>query len=113
MQISSSDGARPGQKIVTLKGPLNVQTIFGFHDAVRKDPPPAMILDFSAVPYIDSAGLGALVAANVAAQKTRRKLALAGVGAQVNALLEMTHVAKLFKIYPTVHEAEVALDSVE
>jgi anti-sigma B factor antagonist len=113
MQITTTDGAGQGQKIVTLKGPLNVHTVFGFHDAVRKDPPPSMILDFSAVPYIDSAGLGALVAANIAAQKTRRKLALAGINTQVNALMEMTHVAKLFKVYPTVHEAEVALDSVE
>lgn len=111
LQIVSLLGAQDGSRILQLKGPLNIQTIFQFHDAVRKEPPLALILDFSDVPYMDSAGLGALVAANVAGQKAARKLALVGLNTQVRTLLEMTHVAQLFQIFPTVHEAEVALSA--
>lgn len=111
LQIVSILGARDGGRILQLKGPLNIHTIFQFHDAVRKEPPPALILDFSDVPFMDSAGLGALVAANVAGQKAARKLALVGLNTQVRTLLEMTHVAQLFLICPTIHEAEVALST--
>lgn len=108
MQILAAQGTN-GLNIMRLKGPLNIRTLFSFHDAVRKEPPPALILDFEGVPYIDSAGLGALVAANVAGQKAGRKLALAALNKQVLALLEMTHVLQLFQVYPTVHDAEIAL----
>ncbi|MGH9756516.1 MAG: STAS domain-containing protein [Candidatus Acidiferrales bacterium] len=111
LQIIIFMSAQDSCRILQLKGPLNIHTIFQFHDAVRKEPPPALILDFSDVPYMDSAGLGALVAANVAGQKAARKLALVGLNTQVRALLEMTHVAQLFQVFPTVHEAEVALST--
>ena len=109
LQIVPAQGTHNGLSIMQLKGPLNIRTLFAFHDAVRKEPPPALILDFSGVPYIDSAGLGALVAANVAGQKAGRKLALAALNKQVLALLEMTHVLQLFQVYPSVHEAEVGV----
>jgi anti-sigma B factor antagonist len=109
LHIIPAQGIRNGLSIMRLKGPLNIRTLFVFHEAVRKEPPPALILDFEGVPYIDSAGLGALVAANVAGQKAGRKLALATINKQVNALLDMTHVLQLFQVYPSVHEAEIAL----
>lgn len=109
LQIIAAQGTHNGLSIIRLKGPLNIRTLFTFHDAVRKEPPPAVILDFSGVSYIDSAGLGALVAANVAGQKAGRKLALAALNKQVLALLEMTHVLQLFQVFPTVHDAEVGV----
>jgi anti-sigma B factor antagonist len=109
LQIVSSDGSSAGQRIVTLKGPLNIHTLFVFHDAVRADPPPTLILDFSAVPYMDSAGLGALVATHMAAQKGSRRLGLVGINKQVQAVMDMTHVTPLFHSFATVSEAEAAL----
>src|SRR5215472_3611337 len=111
IQIQVVSGSQEGIRILRLAGPLSIHTIFAFHDAVRAEPPPALIIDFSGVPFIDSAGLGALVAANIAGQKAERKLALIGLNAQVRALLDMTRVAQLFKIYATVNEAETALSS--
>ena len=65
LQIVSSQGAREGQTmILSLKGPLNIHTIFNFQNAVRAETASAVIIDFSGVPFIDSAGLGALVAAH-------------------------------------------------
>ena len=109
LQIVISAGSREGQKILTLKGSLNIQTIFDFQKATREETASKLIVDFSGVPYVDSAGLGALVGAYVAAQRTQRKLAVAGMNTQVKALIEMTHVSKLFQSYATIKDAEAAL----
>jgi anti-sigma B factor antagonist len=109
LQIVVSAGSRAGQKILTLKGSLNIQTIFEFQKATREESAPKLILDFSGVPYLDSAGLGALVGAYVAAQRTQRKLAVTGTNTQVKALIDMTQVGTLIKSYATVREAEEAL----
>jgi anti-sigma B factor antagonist len=109
LQIVVSPGNREGQKILRLKGPLNMQTVFGFQAAVRAENSPVVIVDFTGVPFIDSAGLGALVGAYVATQKVQRKLVIAGMGTQVRALIEMTKVSQLLQSYDTVSEAEEAL----
>ncbi|MFZ3215601.1 MAG: STAS domain-containing protein [Candidatus Acidiferrales bacterium] len=109
LQIVELAGSREGQKVLTLKGSLNIHTIFDFQAATRAETAPKLILDFSGVPYIDSAGLGALVGAYVAAQRTQRKLAVAGTSTQVRALIDMTQVGTLIRSYATVHDAEVAL----
>jgi anti-sigma B factor antagonist len=109
LQIVVSAGNRKDQKIMRLKGPLNLHTVFGFQTAVRAETSPGVIIDFTGVPFIDSAGLGALVGAYVAAQKVQRKMVVAGLGTQVKALIEMTKVSQLIKSYDTVAEAEEAL----
>ena len=109
LQIVVSPGNREGQKIVHLKGPLNLHTVFGFQSALRAEDSPVVILDFSGVPFIDSAGLGALVGVYVGSQKVQRKMAVAGLNTQVKTLIEMTKVSQLIKAYDTVAEAEEAL----
>lgn len=106
LQIVAVPGTREGVNILQLKGPLNIRTLFAFHDAVRKDTPKALILDLEGVPYMDSAGLGSLVAASVAGQKAGYKLALTGINKKVYALLDMTHVLQCFQVFPTVKDAE-------
>ncbi|HWZ53335.1 MAG TPA: STAS domain-containing protein [Candidatus Acidoferrales bacterium] len=107
--VTAIPGARDGQRVLQLKGSLNIQTVFTFQDVMKTEMGPALVLDFSDVDYIDSAGLGALVAAHVGAQRGMRKLAFAGMNTQVKALMDMTHVSQLFKAYPTVKDAEAAL----
>jgi anti-sigma B factor antagonist len=109
LQIVTSAGSREGQKVLTLTGSLNIQTVFSFQAATREETAPKLVLDFSGVAYVDSAGLGALVGAYVAAQRTKRKLAVAGMNTQVRALVDMTQVGTLIKSYATVQEAEEAL----
>jgi anti-sigma B factor antagonist len=109
LQIVVTPGNRDGQKILSLKGSLNIQTIFGFQSAVRAENSPMVILDFSGVPYIDSAGLGALVGAYVAAQKKPQRMAVVGMNMQVKALVEMTKVSQLIKAFDTIGEAEEQL----
>jgi anti-sigma B factor antagonist len=111
LQVVSEPGARDGQRVVHLKGSLNIHTVFGFQDAMRKENVPELIIDFSGVPYIDSAGLGALVSTYVGTQKAMRKLAFTGMNTQVKALMEMTHVDTLLKTYASVKDAEAAFSS--
>jgi anti-sigma B factor antagonist len=109
LQIVSSAGTQEGQEVLTLKGPLNIHSVFDFQSATRSATASKLILDFSGVPYMDSAGLGALVGAYVAAQRSERRLAVVGTSMRVKALIDMTNVGTLIQSYATVQEAEEAL----
>jgi anti-sigma B factor antagonist len=108
LQVHSSEGLR-GAKVLELHGSLTIRNVFTFQDAVRDHPAQKMVIDFSGVPFIDSAGLGALVGFYISSQKSMRKLAFSGLNTQVKALMDMTSVSQLFKSYPSVREAEAAL----
>jgi len=94
---------------MSLKGPLSIHTVFTFQDAIRSDPSPVMIVDFTGVPFIDSAGLGALVGVSVTARKAGRKIAFAAMNTQARALIDMTHINQVFHTYDTIQDAEAAL----
>jgi anti-anti-sigma factor len=107
LQIVVSQSSR-GQKILSLKGPLSSRTVFKFQDALRSESSPVLILDFSEVPFIDSAGLGALVAAHVSGRKSDRRILFAAFNSQARTLIEMTHINHLFPTYYTIQDAEAA-----
>ncbi len=104
----ASKGSR-GETILALKGPLSIHTVFKFQDAIRSDLSPVLIVDFTGVPFIDSAGLGALVGASVTARKSGRKIAFAAMNDQARALIDMTHINQVFHTYDTVQDAEAAV----
>jgi anti-sigma B factor antagonist len=108
LQIAASQSSL-GQKILSLKGPLSMRTLFKFQEAVRSESSPVLIVDFSDVPYIDSAGLGAVVGAHVSACKSNRKILFAAFNNQARTLIEMTHVNNLLQTYDTIRTAEAAL----
>ncbi|HMK23151.1 MAG TPA: STAS domain-containing protein, partial [Terriglobales bacterium] len=51
--------------VLRLQGPLVSENVPDFHNAIRREQVPTVILDMSGVPYVDSAGLGSLVSAYV------------------------------------------------
>ena len=108
LQIVSSQGPR-GQTILSLKGPLSLHTLFKFQEAVRSESSPVLIVDFKNVPYLDSAGLGAVVGAHVNALKSNRKILFAAFDDQARALIEMTRVDDFLKTYSTIQDAEAAV----
>jgi anti-sigma B factor antagonist len=57
---------------------------------------PVLVIDMTAVPYIDSAGIGALVGVQVNRQKDGRTLLLVGVTDRVRTALQVTKVESLF-----------------
>lgn len=99
----------PGHGILRLKGPLVAENLSPFLNALRGNEAPTTILDFSEVPYIDSAGLGSLVSNYVSCQKTGRRVILAGVNRRVLRVFEITKVEPLFLIFPSVLHALDAL----
>lgn len=104
--------AFPFNEVVTLQGPLTSGNCEVFLNAMRRqDSVPTLILDFSDVPYIDSAGLGMLVSAYVSRQKAGRRTVLSGINARVQKLFEITRVNDLFLIFSSPEEAVAALES--
>jgi len=104
--------AFPFNEVVTLKGPLTAGNGDVFRNAMRReDSSPTLILDFSEVPYIDSAGLGLLVSAYVSRQKAGRRTVLSGINARVQKLFEITRVNDLFLIFSSPEEAVAALEN--
>jgi anti-sigma B factor antagonist len=70
-----------------------------------------LIIDLSAVDYVDSSGLGALVRHVTAARARRKKIALCGVTPNVRKLLDITRVIDLFQTYANEAEALAAQGS--
>ncbi len=107
--IKKHHGRYKGQSILVLEGPLTRTTLTEFEDVVRADKSTALIVDLSAVPYVDSDGLGAIIKAHVSLSKTGRKLALAGVPGRLQALLKVTGVGQIIASFPSIQEAEKKL----
>lgn len=106
LEINTRAGFHPGQIVFELTGALELQQVFAFQTKMREDESPVTILDMNAVTYVDSAGIGALVNANVSRQRRGRKLAIAGITDRARTVLEVTKTAQFFNFYPTVAEAE-------
>ena len=94
---------------MVLGGPLDMAGVPDFLRAVREETAPVVILDFLKVTYIDSSGVGALIQLLTGIQKSKRKLALANVGERVVAVLDLTRVKGLFRVFASVSEAESGL----
>jgi anti-sigma B factor antagonist len=108
LRIEDQPGTQPGQRILRLEGALVMTTMFEFQAMVRADKLQALIIDFSKVPYVDSAGIGALVGAYVTRQHGGRSLALVGVCDRVHNALAVTRVEQFFRFFDTVSAAEDA-----
>ena len=101
-------GSQPGQRILTLHGPLTLTAVFGFQATVRADKSRCLILDLTNTPYVDSAGIGALVGAYVNRQKDGSSLALVGVCERVHNAFKVTRVDDFFRYFDSVEAAEQA-----
>src|SRR3979490_1667640 len=95
--------------VLSLRGPLTMENVSPFLNAVRRESAPTMILDFTGVPYLDSSGLGSLVSAYTSCQKAGRRVALTGVNQRVLKVFEITKVEPIFLMFPTVSHALQAL----
>jgi len=106
LQVEDVASSAPSQRILRLVGPILISNFFQFQTIVRTDESRSLILDLNQVPYVDSAGIGALVGAYVSRQNDGRKLVLAGVTDRVRGSLQVTRVEQFFKFYDTVEAAQ-------
>ncbi len=96
-----------GQRVLRLDGPLTLTNIFQFQTLVRADRTCSLIVDLSNVPYVDSAGIGALVGAQLSRQQSGT-LTLIGVSPRVRDALHITRVEQFLRIADTVEQAVAA-----
>ncbi len=105
VQVVAQDGARPGQRILRVSGPVSMETAPVFLKALRSETAPVVLLEFSGVPFIDSAGIGALIQSYVRFTNEKRRLALLGINERVRAVLDITRVHKFLPIFASQEEA--------
>jgi anti-sigma B factor antagonist len=95
-----------GESLVTrLNGKLSLETVHSFISDLRPEPAPHLVLDMSGLSFLDSAGVGALVSLFVSRRNHGKTLALAGLTAQGNAVMQVSGLTKLMPIFPSVEEA--------
>lgn len=98
-----------GAQLIELSGPLTLRTLFEFQEAARHHAQQPLIVDAGAVPYMDSAGLGALIGVFASCQRTGQKFAISRVSERVHVLFEMTGVKGMLPCFESVEEAENAV----
>ncbi|MGH1454019.1 MAG: STAS domain-containing protein [Paracoccaceae bacterium] len=106
MQISTQDHA--GCRVVTVDDArIDAAVAIAFKDRMREltDAGPIhIVLDLSAVDFIDSSGLGAIVAA-MKQLGGGRKLALAGLSDNVEKVFRLTRMDTVFAIHSSADAA--------
>ena len=108
LTIEDLSGNQDGHRVLRLTGPIVINNMFQFQSLVRADNSHRLILDMTGVPYVDSAGVGALVGAYVTHQKAGSSLALVGVNERIHSTLEVTHVEKFFRFCHSLAEASAS-----
>jgi len=91
--------------VLSFRGPLTMENVPPFLNAVRREDAPTMILDFTGVPFLDSSGLGSLVSACTSCLKAGRRVALTGVNQRVRKVFEITKLEQVFLMFPTLADA--------
>jgi anti-sigma B factor antagonist len=64
-----------------------------------------LIMDLSAVRFIDSSGLGTLLNSSKDAHQRSGSIVLAGLQPRVQSMLELTRLNVIFDIFPTLEDA--------
>jgi anti-sigma B factor antagonist len=100
---------KEGVRVIKLAGTLTLPSVFDFQDAMREEKSPVVILDFTEVLYVDSAGIGAVVRAHVSRSNEKGGLLLVGLASRVQTMLEVTGLTGVLKVYPTLKDAQEGL----
>ena len=90
-------GVQDHKRVLKLSGPLTIATLYDLQDLIRTGVPANLILDLTNVPYVDSAGVGALVGAYVRLQKDQCTINLIGTNERVRNTLKVTKVENFFQ----------------
>ena len=94
--------------VLRLDGRLNLvsaPTLRSSIDSVVAHGQTHLVVDLSEVGFIDSSGLGALVAGLKLARQAGGDLRIAGAGEQVTTVLRLTNLDRLLRPHATVSEA--------
>jgi len=105
--IERKPGKASGTEIFLLSGPLTMPNIFEFQSELRKgELPRVSILDLSGVPYMDSAGMGAVINYYTHCERQGARLVVAGVSKRVGELFKVTRVDTVIPMSVSVAAAD-------
>jgi anti-sigma B factor antagonist len=104
--IEDVSDPRSGSHILRLSGPLILSTLDEFQSRVRSLVSNDLILDFTNVSYVDSAGIGALVGIYVRHQRDEYGVSLINVNDRVRATLKIAHIEQFFRFFDNVPVVE-------
>ncbi len=99
----------PRCTVLTLTGALTLGYIFALQPQLQALDADLLIIDCTALKYMDSAGLGVVVNFYVSQCDKGRKVALVGTSDRVWALCSSTRVDQFFSRVATVEEAQSTL----
>jgi anti-anti-sigma factor len=97
-----------GVTVVAPNGRLDVAGAPTLKEAIGnavKDGPPRLVIDMEGVSFVDSTGLGSVIAALKLVRSSKGDLRLAAPNQQVRVVLELTTLDRVFAYYPTVEDA--------
>ena len=101
-----------GCAVVVATGEIDLCTSPRLRDTLAgaTDSADRVVVDMTAVTFLDSTGIGVLMGAlRQHHHRQRGTLCLVGPSGTVRRVLEITHLTKVFPIYPSVEEAVRAL----
>jgi anti-sigma B factor antagonist len=100
----------PGNaRVIRVTGPLTLTNLFDFQTAARNEKTKPIIVDLTEVPYMDSAGLGAVISIFASCQRTGREFGICGVSPRIRTLFQVTHCDGLLPCYESIEAADAAL----
>ncbi|HYA16300.1 MAG TPA: STAS domain-containing protein [Bryobacteraceae bacterium] len=108
LHVGVTKSRLPGTAILRLVGPLTLATQFELENILRQIPDADIILDVYESPYIDSAGLGTILAHWSHTRNRGGRFAMTGVTKRIQMLLELTRVNTVLPVFRTPDEAELA-----
>lgn len=105
LQIDITPLDTPRGRILHLHGPLVISNLRAFRAELRKDDELLTILDLTAVPHMDSTGLGEIVNFHARCQRNNARIVLVAPSPRVANLFHMTRIDTLLNIVPTLQAA--------
>lgn len=104
--------AENGVTVVAPTGRLDVAGAPALKDAISevvKNGPTSVVIDMEGVSFVDSTGLGSVIAALKEIRSSQGQLRLAAPNQQVRVVLELTTLDRVFPYFATVEEALAGL----
>lgn len=95
--------------VVTIQGKVNFEVTAQLRDVIREtvatQQPKLLVINLDGVSFIDSSGLGLLVAARNSVDKSGGKLHLASLPPAVKKTFDQTNLTNYFSIFATEQDA--------
>ena len=106
--VAATEQLENGAPVVSVMGEVDLATALAFEQTLlgaAEDGTGEVIVDLTACSFLDSRGLGALLATRWRLERSNRRLALVLSNRSVMRIFQITQFDELFEIYPTLGAA--------